>query len=50
MYGALASSVILSLVLYVAAYVILIGAVANAQLAGIGTDQVEPSRPSNSPA
>jgi len=50
MYGALASSVILSLVLYVAAYVILIGAVANAQLAGIGTDQAEPSRPSISPA
>jgi membrane protein len=50
MYGALASSVILSLVIYVATYVILIGAVANAQLAGIGSDQAEPSRPSNSPA
>ena len=50
MYGALASSVILSLVLYVATYVILIGAVANAQLAGIGTDQPERSSSSNSPA
>ncbi len=33
MYGTLASTVILSLVLYICAYVILIGAVANAQLA-----------------
>ncbi|MFM1965862.1 MAG: hypothetical protein RL134_1587 [Actinomycetota bacterium] len=50
MYGALASTVILSLVLYVATYVILIGAVANAQLAGIGQDQEGSSRTSNSPA
>jgi membrane protein len=50
MYGALASTVILSLVLYVATYVILIGAVANAQLAGIDSDQAEPSRASSSPA
>ena len=50
MYGALASTVILSLVIYVATYVILIGAVANAQLAGIGQDQAEPSRDSSSPA
>jgi membrane protein len=50
MYGALASTVILSLVLYVATYVILIGAVANAQLAGITEDQADPSRASISPA
>lgn len=48
MYGALASAVILSLVLYVAAYVILIGAVANAQLAS--GDQARRSRASSSPA
>lgn len=50
MYGALASTVILSLVLYIATYVILIGAVANAQLAGITQDQEGSSRASNSPA
>jgi membrane protein len=50
MYGALASTVILSLLLYLATYVILIGAVANAQLAGVSEDQVAPSRDSNSPA
>jgi membrane protein len=50
MYGALASTVILSLVLYVSAYVILLGAIANAQLAGIGPGQADGVRASNSPA
>jgi membrane protein len=50
MYGALASTVILSLVLYVATFVILIGAVANAHLAGISGSQAGRSRASVSPA
>ena len=49
-YGALASTVILSLVIYVATYVILIGAVANAVLGGVERDHDDPSRSSSSPA
>ena len=55
-YGTLASTVILSLVLYIAAYVILIGAVGNAQLArqrnasGAASPQPDASRSSSSPA
>lgn len=55
-YGTLASTVILSLVLYIAAYVILIGAVGNAELARQRDASVAPlrqadaSRPSSSPA
>lgn len=55
-YGTLASTVILSLVLYIAAYVILIGAIGNAELArqrttpSQPTDQAVRSRSSNSPA
>ena len=55
-YGTLASTVILSLVLYIAAYVILIGAVGNAELArqretsGARSPQADVSRSSSSPA
>lgn len=55
-YGTLASTVILSLVLYIAAYVILIGAIGNAELARVRDPSVAPprqaevSRPSSSPA
>lgn len=55
-YGTLASTVILSLVLYIAAYVILIGAIGNAELArqrdasSPQPGQAGASRPSSSPA
>jgi membrane protein len=50
-YGTLASTVILSLVLYICAYVILIGAIGNALLSqGASKDQDEPSRDNSSPA
>ena len=55
-YGTLASTVILSLVLYIAAYVILIGAIGNAELArqrdasGAPSPQAGVSRSSSSPA
>lgn len=53
-YGTLASTVILSLVLYIAAYVILIGAIGNAELARARNaprpDQVDRSRSSSPPA
>lgn len=58
-YGTLASTVILSIVIYVAAYVILIGAISNAALGQLlrdgandpsGAGQSEAARESNSPA
>ena len=52
-YGTLASTVILSLVLYISAYVILIGAIGNAELSrrvGASANQAGRSRESSSPA
>lgn len=52
-YGTLASTVILSLVLYISAYVILLGAIGNAELSrriNDVKDQADPSRASISPA
>lgn len=50
-YGALASTVILSLVLYICAYVILIGAIGNSELTRrLSARQDEASRDSSSPA
>jgi membrane protein len=49
-YGTLASTVILSLVLYICAYVILIGAIGNAELSRTSPGDQAPSRASNSPA
>ncbi|MEY3733957.1 MAG: hypothetical protein RL347_1316 [Actinomycetota bacterium] len=49
-YGTLASTVILSLVLYICAYVILIGAIGNAELSSATSGDQEPSRASSSPA
>ncbi len=49
-YGALASTVILSIVSYVAMYAILLGAVANAQWAVVRSTSVQPPSASNRPA